>query len=158
MFAGADFRAFNSHGAKSVGGVSNNGMPPNGIAWNGDPFKAQNFSPSQFVGPAQQFKTHVNLGSRGTVAGKPISPGLQPGDSGYIGLRFTIGSDIHYGWANLSVGDNFTVILNTLGYETVPDTAAHVEGSVPDGGSTLALLTLGATGLLAFRLQQRKAA
>jgi hypothetical protein len=158
-FAGADFHVFNTHnGAKTLAGASNNGMGINGIAsTNG--IKAARFSASNFVGPQNNFASHlVKLGSRNPITN---FGNFAPGDTGSIGLRFTIGSATHYGWATLTLNSNLTVALDVLGYETTPDTASHVEAanrpSVPDRGSSLALLALGAAGLLALRRQQASA-
>jgi hypothetical protein len=156
-FAGADFRANNNQsGFKSLATVGNNGLAVNGIAGSG--IKAERFNPSNSVGPANNFQSAAKIGVR-------FNPGtftlgnFSPGDTGFIGLRFAIGTDIHYGWAQLSLNNDYTVALNALGYQTTPDAPAHVEGaSVPDHGSSLALLAVGAAGLLLFRNRQQKAA
>jgi hypothetical protein len=151
-FAGADFQLTNSQGTKSVAAANNNAVVGNGVATNIG--KAARFSPSNSVGPLNNFQTRATIGSNGKIGGY-----FNPGDTGSIGLRFAIGADTHYGWANLSLNGDYTVALNGLGYESNPDTAAHVEGlsSVPDHGSSLALLAVGAAGLLAFRSRQRQA-
>lgn len=153
-FAGADFHivAGNNgppsfHGFASISGVNPNGIA--GVTLEG--FKASNLASSHFVGPTDNFNSRAVITSKFT--------GLDPGETGFLGLKFTIGSDIHYGWANVTVGtaDYANITLNSLGYETNPDTPAHVEGSgVPDQGSTLALLAIGAAGLAAFRARQNK--
>lgn len=157
-FAGADFRIFTGNfGGPSGYFASISGLTPNNeiAGFRVEGFKATTFSSSNFVGP-----TTESFGNHATIASK--FGGLNPGESGYLGLKFEIGSDIHYGWANITLGtvDYPSVTLNALGYETNPDTAAHVEGatgsSVPDQGSTLALLAIGAAGLTAFRGLQRK--
>jgi hypothetical protein len=156
-FTGADFRIFTG----SFGGpfglfASISGLTPNnGIAGGQEEgFKASNLSPSHFVGPMDTF------GHDATITSK--FAGLAPGQSGYLGLKFEIGSEIHYGWANITVGsiDYPNVTLNSLGYETEADTPAHVEepssnATVPDQGSTLALMAIGAAGLAVTRSRVR---
>ena len=157
-FAGADFRAINSHqsigyGPKSTARLNNNGIAQNGIV--GSFRTADRFRSSQFVGPLNIFGASLTLGYRGAGS----RGNFHPGDTGFVGLRFVIGSDIHYGWANLSVLGGYLVELNELGYESNPNTVAHVGSAagVPDHGSTLILLAMGATGVIAFRARQGKA-
>ena len=160
-FAGADFRIFaggsfslgpggDTRFASIQGLTANNGIA--GATLEG--FKASNLSPSHFVGPMDTFQNRANIASKFT--------GLNPGQNGYLGLKFEIGSDIHYGWANITAGDADypSITLNSLGFETDADTPAHVEEpssnpSVPDQGSTLALMAIGAAGLAAMRSRVR---
>jgi hypothetical protein len=157
-FAGADFRIFT--GASGIGGAfasisglaANNGIAGQSIEF----FKASNLTSSHFVGPTDTFHHSAVITSN-------IFTDFGPGDTGYLGLKFEIGTDIHYGWANITVGAGAaypTVTLNALGYETNPDTPAHTEQpssvpGVPDQGSTLALLALGAVGLAVARSRVR---
>ncbi len=91
----------------------------------------------------------------------------------YLGLKFKIGGKTHYGWARLSVSVvniQITATLTGYAYETIPNRpiiAGETKG--PDDGSTveqpraavltppvpelatLALLTQGASGLVAWR-------
>ncbi|MEY2537036.1 MAG: hypothetical protein QOG67_776 [Verrucomicrobiota bacterium] len=158
-FAGADFRLNNfQSGFKSVAGV-NGTAGINGVAV-GSLGKAARFSPSNSVGPANVFASNAKIGDRLNLIGSAQLGNFQPGDTGYIGLRFTIGADTHYGWADLSLNNDYTVALLALGYDTNPDTADHIPGgtSVPDQGSSLALLAVGAAGVIAFRKRQSKTA
>jgi hypothetical protein len=157
-FAGADFRIFTGGPIPfgpfaSISGLTAN----NGIAGHQDEFfKASNLSPSHFVGPTDTFHGSAVIAS-------DFGP-FSAGQTGFLGLKFEIGADIHYGWANITVGnaDYPNVTLNALGYETDADTPAHVEEpssnpSVPDQGSTLALMAIGATGLALLRSRVRPA-
>jgi hypothetical protein len=148
---GADFvlnnsnnKLFNSAGVSGLGG--------NAVAFAGI-VSAARFNGSNSIGPRNAFR------STGKIDG-PVFGNFSPGDTGYLGLRFTItGSDTHYGWANITVNSGDTVTLNLLSYESLADTSIHVPTSaVPDNGSSLALLAIGAAGLLAFRSRQRKTA
>jgi hypothetical protein len=155
-FTGADFNIFTGGPIPfgpfaSITGLTAN----NGIAGGQEEFfKASNLSPSHFVGPMDTFNGSAVIASE-------FGP-FAPGDTGFLGLKFEIGADIHYGWANITVGnaDYPNVTLNSLGYETNADTPAHVEApssgpSVPDQGSTLGLMALGAAGLAVMRSRVR---
>jgi hypothetical protein len=151
-FAGADFRIFTGGPIPfgpfaSISGLTAN----NGIAGAQEEFfKASNLSPSHFVGPMDSFHGSAVIASQ-------FGP-FAAGQTGFLGLKFEIGADIHYGWANITVGaaDYPNVTLNSLGYETDANTPAHVEApssgpTVPDQGSTLGLMALGAAGLALLR-------
>lgn len=76
------------------------------------------------------------------------------GFDGYLGIQFEIGGETHYGWAEVlnSAGE---VTLKSFGYNTTADTAAvpNLATQVPEP-SSLALLALGATGLMRRRRQK----
>jgi len=158
-FTGADFRIFTGFGstgpfASIVGLTANNGIAGDNIEF----FKASNLSPSHFVGAMDNFNNVATITSF-------FNNEFIPGETGFLGLKFEIGTDIHYGWANITVGgagDYPNVTLNSLGYETAADTPAHVEQpssnpTVPDQGSTLALMAIGAAGLAVARSRVRPA-
>ena len=89
----------------------------------------------------------------------------------YLGLKFLIGGETHYGWARFSVTVKGTSIVGTLtgyAYETLPDTpiiagktagysSREPESSVlalPDyAHATLGLLAQGASGLRIWKRQ-----
>jgi len=82
--------------------------------------------------------------------------------TGYLGLRFAIGPSTHYGWAEVSVAEpNFQVTLLRFAYDDQSDTAILAgdvgAGQVPEP-SSMALMALGAAGLLAYRGRRNKAA
>ena len=73
------------------------------------------------------------------------------GATGYIGFQITTGADIHYGWIEVRVdADNAGGEIIRYGIEDV----AGATAVVPEPGS-LALLAVGAAGLLGWR--QRRA-
>ncbi len=157
-FAGADFRIFTGNffgpSASIAGTQPNNGIAGETLEF----FKASNLPASHSVGPMDNFH-----GSAVITSNFPLVT-FAPGQTGFLGLKFEIGPDIHYGWANITVGnaDYPNVTLNSLGYQTAADTPAHVEApssgpSVPDQGSTLALLAMGAAGLAVARSRVRPA-
>jgi hypothetical protein len=158
-FVGADFRLNNFSNGGPKADIANAGAG-NQIA--ADTFglfiNAHRFAGGDSVGPANNFALSSNAPK---IAGNFLTvPGgeFAPGDTGYLGLRFTIGTETHYGWANISLNTDYTVELNTLGYESDADTAARISAAVPDQGSSLALLAIGAAGIAALRSRQRKAA
>jgi hypothetical protein len=74
------------------------------------------------------------------------------GNTGYIGFQINTGADIHYGWIEVRVdADNAGGEIVRYGIEDVAGATAQV---VPEPGS-LALLAVGAAGLLGWR--QRRA-
>jgi hypothetical protein len=76
------------------------------------------------------------------------------GTPGFVGIRFLIGGDTHYGWAEISRGVNAEATLHSFGYNTTPDEAA-LTGAIPEPSSIL-LFAVGAAGL-AMRRRRRKA-
>lgn len=84
---------------------------------------------------------------------------------GYLGLKFFIGANAHYGWADITLNPDLSVTLNSFAYESCADQSigagqttggATCDSSVPEPHSA-ALLAMGAAGLLAYR-RRRKAA
>lgn len=57
------------------------------------------------------------------------------GSTGYVGVQFSIGTEIHFGWVELSVASDYSsVTIKKVGYETVADQAiAAGDGSVTTG-------------------------
>ena len=63
---------------------------------------------------------------------------------GYLGLRFMIAGEIHYGWARLSIPSATGFTLKDYAYNSVPDEAivAGDDGSVSTGITSIALRTM----------------
>ena len=75
---------------------------------------------------------------------------------GFVGLKFNTGAGVQYGWARLDMSgspDNHYTLVD-YAWGDVGDTI--VTGQIPEPGS-LALLAVGAAGLLAWRRQRAKA-
>jgi hypothetical protein len=72
--------------------------------------------------------------------------------TGYVGLRFVEGADTFYGWADITVNDDFTITLTALGLDNTGASIAAGAGApnTPEPPS-IALLVLGAAGLAAYR-------
>ncbi len=129
------------------------------------------------IGPAGVFQGVGVLGRRflgfTSVSSYPTSSyignwqsyGVAQGQ-GYLGLRFFIGANAHYGWADISVNQDFSITLNSFAYESCADqsiNAGQTTGGATCGDSEVpephsaALLAMGAAGLFAYR-RRRKAA
>ena len=87
--------------------------------------------------------------SRGTF----VASGPFAGLDGYLGIRFYIGSGLHYGWIRLDLDNGYpsraTGFVTEWAYNSVPDQPIAA-GVVPEP-STWALLSLGATAIWKFR-------
>ncbi len=75
--------------------------------------------------------------------------------TGYIGLRFKTGPDVHYGWAQLPYDDGAnTVTLHDFAYENVADTgilAGATTSAVPEPAAATLLLALAAGSVATYR-------
>lgn len=83
------------------------------------------------------------------------------GNSGYLGLRFKISGNSHYGWLRLTVALNSApqpraITVHEWGYETTPNTMI-LTGAVPEPGG-LGLLALGGVGVALHRRRRLAAA
>jgi hypothetical protein len=95
------------------------------------------------------------IGLLGGSNGSQVAGAWAPGDFGFVGLEFPIGSNAepNYGWAELTILPDYYVQLDAWGYETTPGVpiAAGATGSaIPEPGS-LALLATGMAGLALYR-------
>ncbi len=73
-----------------------------------------------------------------------------PGDRGFVGLKFDISGNIHYGWADITQTTDGDVIVHRFGYN---DAAGESSTIVPEPAS-LVLLAMGAACMVPWRRRQ----
>jgi hypothetical protein len=79
---------------------------------------------------------------------------FNPGDQGYLAIRFEDGGDYYYGWVDLTMANDGIMTVNRWALEDVANVAVVTpipEPTVP----ALSLLALGATGLRRRRAVKR---
>jgi hypothetical protein len=149
--AGSGIAAMGIHGA--VSGAVNGFL--SGYPYVSRLAAGQNPAGHPFVTPGSSafFPGYGTLAFR---AGYFHSQWLAPGE-GFVGFRFNTGAGVQYGWVRLIMSgapDNHYTMVD-YAWGDVGDNI--VTGQIPEPGS-LALLAVGAAGLLAWRRQRAKAA
>ena len=129
------------------------------------------------IGPKQVFKTVYGGGAMsmafvGSYSGKQFSSGPWLGVTGrYLGLKFMINGQVHYGWARMTVGKKLShVVLTGYAYETIPnrplkagqtseaaaDEAMNpAEFSRPGWGPSLGMLAYGSGAMDVWRRKEQ---
>ena len=102
----------------------------------------------------------ANRWTNGGIPGSYFQIAFGEGVNAFIGFKFDIDGEFHYGWAEMSftVGDvdnpNVSLDITRAFYNPNAGEAVHI-GLIPEP-STLALLSLGAAGVLAQRKRRRE--
>jgi hypothetical protein len=132
---------------------------------------AADLLPGVSIGPSAQFDDRAIMFRAIDPGGTYYSGSWGDAMNRYLGIRFQIGGEIHYGWARLDVGLRYRRIkvkLTGYAYETQPDTpirAGDTGQEDPDDDSTsqifpnpatkeqptLGALALGTTGIAVWR-------
>lgn len=118
---------------------------------------ALQLSPSTNVGPEIEFSDDAILTQ--DIKGFFSYGNWDSPTRGFLGVQFLIGADIHFGWIDLSINDDWSLTAHRAAYNDVPGEPVHVEdpapsGAVPEPASGIVWLTTlaaGATGVHAFR-------
>lgn len=121
------------------------------------------------IGPSAAFITLAGTGfaAQGSLAngttGFPNSAWQNDSTPGFLGIRFTIGGTPVYGWLQISVaaataGQPRAITLISGAFETNGTAITAGAGAIPEPTTTVGLLALGATGLLAHRRAKRRQA
>jgi PEP-CTERM motif len=76
---------------------------------------------------------------------------------GYVGFRFDTGSGVQYGWVHLNMNGSPLNSFSLVDFAWADPGENIVTGQIPEPGS-IALLALGAVGLVVWRKQRAKAA
>ena len=151
--------ALNGRGLVGPGGVAASALPQ---TFNVGPTLAAGY---QWGVDDVRYRSAVRVDSfyfrdqNGSTFGGGTGPGIdfvnfQDG-SNFLGFRFDNGGSTHYGWAEIDIaGADLTI--TRWAYESDADTAIHV-GTIPEPNG-LALLGMGAAGLLAWRNRRQKSA
>lgn len=86
--------------------------------------------------------------------------GAAPNNTGYLGLRFKIAGNDHFGWMRLTVNPSTgiaprAITVHEYAYESIPGASIAAGQIVPEPGG-LGLLALGSAGLAAHRRRRRE--
>lgn len=131
------------------------------------------------IGPKQAFKFvygggAMQLAGAGySTSGKPTSFGPWLGVTGrYLGLKFMINGEVHFGWARMTVGKRLShVVLTGYAYETIPnrpikagqisetpqDEVTNADSTRTVKGPSLGVLACGAEVLQVWRRKEEVA-
>ena len=131
------------------------------------PYSAAALKAGAPIGPKQAFQLlEIRMATTGSYFYGRYSGGPWAGGvfDRYLGLKFEINSEFHYGWARMTVGKGFSATLLTgYAYETIPnkplkagqtvetpeegDAESPIWWSLPAQGPSLGMLALGADAL-----------
>ncbi len=107
-----------------------------------------------FVSPGSSafFPGYGTLAFRGGYGNDQwLAPGI-----GFVGLKFNTGAGVQYGWVRLNMDGSPDNGYTMIDYAWADPNETILTGQIPEPGS-LALLAVGAVGLLAWRKHRAKA-
>lgn len=107
----------------------------------------QKFVAGAYNGEAMVTITHSTTGGTSHVRGKWVNA-----TNAYLGLKFEIHGQTHYGWARLSVRRHYfhiTAVLTGYAYESTPNTAITA-GQTGDSAAVLQIPQASSLGALAL--------
>jgi hypothetical protein len=105
-------------------------------------------TPGALVGPGLAFSSvGAHLAGNSYFALGHWNPVPESGD---VGLRMVRGSDTFYGWADITVNDDYTITLDAFGYDDAGNAVIADPTPTPEPASIF-LLALGAAGIAAWR-------
>ncbi len=115
----------------------------------------------QFASDATIDASLFNSSTTSTVIYDPnSSTGIsewQPGETGYLAVKFvTGGSDTHYGWIDLTLGNDQSLTVNGFAYESTGGQAI-VAGAVPEPATAGLVTALLAGSAALYRRRQKTA-
>ena len=119
------------------------------------------YNPTDDIYDATRLTLGTTIGSASSFTGAPVqgilgetyagTPGGQFNATvGYLGFRFTVGTNNYYGWMNLSTARSSGIDFISAAYENTAGTAITA-GAVPEPGTWTALVLGGFAGLLVLR-------
>jgi len=171
---GNDFTFFKSnHSGRFYAELNSNGLNGRGLVQqNGDWTSQFRNLPAHFaVGPTLQAGYRVGgtgqavrvVAGQGQIASTAV--GFTSGTPGYFGFKFTDGTNLLYGWAQITIdgpGNQFTI--DRWAYNDTPNGSISVgdtgqTSNVPEPGTlSLTLLGLGAAGVRSWRGRKQRQA
>jgi hypothetical protein len=99
--------------------------PSNGVvSKNQAPGPAADLPLGAPIGPNRFFEGNGSMATQGSVSGIAFSGGpWKNAHNRYLGLKFLVGGETHYGWARLTVTTKSGIVATITGYayETVPN-------------------------------------
>lgn len=145
-----DFRLRNQTSFYGYGnGIYLSANPYNNAMWlvSSSNYYPSNLALGSSIGPTLATNQYFDTGSFGTIAVTYYGWGnFNPPSNGYVGVKFSAGTGVHYGWIELSTSGT-DVTIEGFCYESNPDT------SIQAGRRNSELIpTIGEWGLIIMNL------
>ena len=108
---------------------------------------------TEALAPAEKYGNTAFFLREEVKEGEPKTKGKWQNDihaTSYMGLKFQIGSNMHYGWAAVSTElGSASLNVTSVGFDSTP-----IPNPVPEP-SSMALMLLGAAGVSALKMRRR---